>query len=172
MNQAVRRRPQDAKALVQAGAELRKAQRGAISGRDPAALREATRTHRSHVEELTEAAREALEPRGAVAPAVLTRVAQTLRSASVDKEASKALLAGRLADDVEQSGFGPLLSAVPSRARSRAAAKSPKPAKPKPKPPPKPKPDPNAARRAKLERELERARERVRELEGRLSQLA
>ena len=169
MNQAVRRRPQDAKALVQAGAELRKAQRGAISGRDPAALREATRAHRSHVEELTEAAREALEPRGAVAPAVLTRVAQTLRAASVDKESSKALLAGKLADDVEQSGFGPLLSAVPSRARSRAAAKPPKTAKPKP--PPEPKPDPNAARRAKLERELERARERVRELEGRLSEL-
>ncbi|MDQ3777817.1 MAG: hypothetical protein M3310_02955, partial [Actinomycetota bacterium] len=88
VNQAVRARPEEAKALVRAGGELRKAQRGAISGRDPEVLRTATRAHRSHVEELTEAARAALEQRGSVAPAVLTRIAQTLRAASVDKEAS------------------------------------------------------------------------------------
>jgi hypothetical protein len=167
VNQAVRRRPQEAKALVKAGDELRKAQRGVVTGRDPAQLREATTAHRRLVEELTEEARAALEERSAAAAATVTRVAQTLRAASIDKEASKALTAGTLAEDVEQAGFGPLLSAVPSgtRPKSRRAAT------PKPKPPPKPKPDPNAAKRKRLEEQLEKAQARVRELEERLEGL-
>jgi hypothetical protein len=160
----VRRQPQEAKALVKAGAELRKAQRNAVSGRNPGALQDATRAHRGLVEELTGAAREALEARGAVSPAVLTRVAQTLRAASADKEASKALLAGTLAEEVEQTGFGPLL---PSRPRRTAA---PKP-KPKAKPKAKPKPDPNVARRRKVREQLEKAQARVGELEARLREL-
>jgi hypothetical protein len=103
----------------------------------------------------------------------VTRVAQTLRAASIDKEASKALTAGTLAEDVEQAGFGPLLSAVPSGARPtkrRAAKPAPKP-KPPPKPPPKPKPDPNAAKRKRLEEQLAKAQARVRELEERLEGL-
>jgi hypothetical protein len=171
INQAARRRPEVASALVKAGAELRKAQRGAVSGRSPGGLHEATRAHRGLVDELTGAAHEALEERGGVAPAVVTKVAQTLRAASVDKEASKALVAGTLAEDVEQVGFGPLLSAVPSRPRTtRPAAPKPKP-KPKPKPPPKPKADPNLKQRAKVQEQLDRARAKVRELEERLEQL-
>lgn len=170
VNQAVRRHPQDAKALVKAGAELRKAQRSAVSGRDPGALQEATRAHRGLVEELTGAAREALEERGTVSPAVVTQVAQTLRAASADKEASKALLAGTLAEDVEQTGFGPLLSAVPSRPRRAGPAPKAKP-KQKAKPKPKPKPDPNIARRRKAQEQLEKARARVAELEARLREL-
>jgi len=158
VNQAVRRRPQEAKALVKAGDELRKAQRGVVSGRDPAQLRE-----------VTEEARAALEERGAAAAATVTRVAQTLRAASIDKETSKALTAGTLAEDVEQAGFGPLLSAVPSGARptKRRAARP----APKPKPPPKPKRDPNAAKRKRLEEQLAKAQARVRELEERLESL-
>jgi hypothetical protein len=175
VNQAVRRRPQETKALVKAGDELRKAQRGVVSGRDPAQLREATTAHRRLVEELTEEARAALEERGAAAAATVTRVAQTLRAASIDKEASKALTAGTLAEDVEQAGFGPLLAAVPAGARTakRRAAKPARPAKPaKPKPPPKPKPDPNAAKRKRLEEQLAKAQARVRELEERLEALS
>ena len=140
VNQAVRRRPQEAKALVKAGDELRKAQRGVVSGRDPAQLREANSAHRRLVEELTDEARAALEERGAATSGTVTRVAQTLRAASIDKEASKALTAGTLAEDVEQAGFGPLLAAVPSGAgsRPRRAAKSAPKAKPSPKPKPKP----------------------------------
>jgi hypothetical protein len=171
INQAARRRPEVARALVKAGAELRKAQRGAISGRSPGGLQEATRAHRALVDELTAAAHEALEERGGVAPAVVTKVAQTLRAASVDKEASKALVAGTLAEDVEQVGFGPLLSAVPSRPRTTRPAPKPKP-QPKPKPPPKRKPDPNVKRRAKVQEQLDKARAKVRELEERLEQLS
>jgi hypothetical protein len=174
VNQAVRRRPQDAKALVKAGDELRKAQRGVVGGRAaPSGLRDATAAHRRLVEELTEEARAALEERGAAAAATVTRVAQTLRAASIDKETSKALTAGTLAEDVEQAGFGPLLAAVPSgtRPQRRAAAKpAPKP-RAEPKAPPKPKRDPNAARRKRLEEQLEHAQARVRELEERLERL-
>jgi hypothetical protein len=175
VNQAVRRNPQGAKALVKAGDELRKAQRGVVSGRDPAQLREANSAHRQLVEELTDEARAALEERGAATAATVTRVAQTLRSASIDKEASKTLTAGTLAEDVEQAGFGPLLAAVPSGglSRPRRAAKSAPKAKPspKPKPAPKPKPDPNAAKRKRLEEQLAKAQARVRELEERLEGL-
>ena len=172
VNQAVRRRPQDAKALVKAGGELRKAQRAAVTGRDPDALRDATRTHRDLVEDLTETAKAVLEERGAVSPSILVRVAQTLRGASIDKEASKALTAGALSEDVEQAGFGPLLSAVPSlpKRAARKQAVRQKPAKPA-KPPPKPKPDPNAARRRRVSEQLEKARARVRELEEQLAGL-
>ena len=169
VNQAVRRRPQEAKALVKAGDELRKAQRGVVSGRDPAQLREANSAHRRLVEELTDEARAALEEGGAATSGTVTRVAQTLRAASIDKEASKALTAGTLAEDVEQAGFGPLLAAVPSGAgsRPRRAAKQ----APKAKPPPKPRPDPNASKRKRLEEQLARAQARVRELEERLEGL-
>ena len=114
----------------------------------------------------------ALEERGAASAATVTRVAPTLRAASIDKETSKALTAGTLAEDVEQAGFGPLLSAVPSgtRPKGRRPAKPAKPA-PKPKPPPKPKSDPNAAKRKRLEEQLAKAQARVRELEERLEGL-
>lgn len=178
VNQLARRFPQETSALVRAGDELRKAQRAAVSGRDPGAMREAQRTHRERLEDLTSLARDALGLGGQNAH----RAAQTLRAASVDKEASKSLQAGTLAGEVEQSGFGPLLVAVPSvpsrraRAKPKAAPKPKRPARPKaapkPKPPPKPKPDPRAKQRARLEEQLGRARARVTELEARLADLS
>lgn len=162
VNQLARRHPQELKALVKAGDELRKAQRAAVGGRGPQALRDATRSHRERLDDLTSTARHELEAEGAT----LQRVAQTLRSASVDKEASKALLSGTLTADFEQAGFGPLLAAVPPSALKR----KPKP-KAKPKPPPKPKPDPKARKRKQLQERLEKERARLRELEARLEEL-
>jgi hypothetical protein len=161
VNQLARRRPQEVRALVKAGEELRKAQRAAVGGRGPEALRDATRSHRDRLDELTAAARDEL---GASA-ATLPRVAQTLRGASVDKESAKALLAGTLTGDVEQAGFGALLSAVPPGGFRTPERKS------KPKPPPKPKRDPNAARRKRLQEQLEKARARVADLESQLQEL-
>lgn len=171
---------------------MRKAQRGAISGRGPSALREATRTHRGLVEELTEAAREALEARGTVSPSVVLRITQTLRAASVDKDASKRLTAGTLREDVEQSGFGPLLSVVPKRSVKSRPAGRPVP-RPKPEAKPRLRPDPKVARLAKLRDQLaeaqrdarrerlkadrvarlaQKAEERVRTLEAKIERLA
>jgi hypothetical protein len=148
---------------VKAGEGLRKAQRAAVGGGGPDALRDATRAHRERLDELASFARDELGVDGQT----LQRAVQTLRSASVDKEASKTLLDGTLTGDVEQAGFGQVLTAVPAggfRRRARPKAKEPK-------PPPKPKPDPNAAKRARLEAQLEKARARVRELEERLDEL-
>jgi hypothetical protein len=170
VNQLARRHPQEMRALVKAGEGLRKAQRSAAGGAGPDALRDATRAHRDRLEELTSFARREL---GADGP-TLQRAVQTLRSASVDKEASKTLLDGTLTGDVEQSGFGQLLSAVPAGGFKRRTRPEPKPerkAAAKPKPPPKPKRDPNAAKRARVQAQLERARARVRELEARLEEL-
>ena len=162
VNQAVRRQPQDAKALIRAGAELRKAQRSAIAGKEPAELRTATRAHRDLVEKLTDAARDALGERGAVTPAVVLRIAQTLRSASVDKDAAKSLASATLSEDVEQTGFGPLLAAARADPGGRRTASKPR-AAAKAKPAVKPKPDPNRARKARLREQLRDARNAARE---------
>jgi hypothetical protein len=150
IDQLARRHPQEMKALVKAGDDLRKAQRGAVSGRDPEQLREATRSHRVRLDDLTSFARHELDAGGQT----LQRVAQTLRAASIDKQASKALLAGTLATDVEQAGFGPLLSEVPLPAGRR-----PRPAKPKPRKAP----DRSREQAAKLRRQLQEARKEARE---------
>jgi signal transduction histidine kinase len=178
-NQSARRAPRETRALVDAGGTLRKAQRAAVSGRDPDALREAQRAHRERLDDLTSFARHELE----LSDPNVQRMAQLLRAASIDKEASKSLLAGTLAGDVEEAGFGPLLSLVPpgrrrparrpARAKEKPKSKptpTPTPA-PRPKAPPKPKRDPNAARRARIRERLEKARERVRELEAQLDEL-
>jgi hypothetical protein len=166
VNQLARRHPQEMRALVKAGEGLRKAQRNAVGGEGPDALRDATRAHRDRLDDLTSFARRELDAEGQT----LQRAVQTLRSASVDKEASKTLLAGTLTGDVEQAGFGQLLSAVPTGGFRRKARPQAKPER-KPKPPPKPKPDPNAAKRARVEAQLERALAKVRELEARLEEL-
>jgi hypothetical protein len=152
INQLARRHPQEMKALVKAGDNLRKAQRRAVSGRDPEVLREATRSHRDRLDGLTSLARHELDAGGQT----LQRVAQTLRAGSIDKQASKALLAGTLATDVEQAGFGPLLSEVPLPAGRR-----PRPAKAKAKP--RKAPDRTREQAAKLRRQLQEARKGARE---------
>jgi hypothetical protein len=170
VNQLARRHPQELRALVKAGEGLRKAQRAAVGGGGPDALRDATRAHRERLDELTSIARHELGAESAT----LQRVVQNLRTASVDKEASKALLDGMLTGDVEQAGFGQVLTAVPPGGFRRKAGPKAK-AEPKgrktPKAPLKPKRDPNAAKRARLQEQLDKARARVRELEARLDSL-
>ena len=155
INQLARRHPQEMKALVKAGDDLRKAQRGAVSGRDPEKLLEATRSHRDRLDDLTTLARHELDAGGQT----LQRVAQTLRAGSIDKQASKALLAGKLATDVEQAGFGPLLSEVPLPAPGRSRTAKAAPAKPKPRKAP----DRTRQRAVKLRQQLQEARKEARE---------
>jgi hypothetical protein len=157
INQLARRHPPEMKALVKAGDDLRKAQRGAVSGRDPEKLLEATRSHRDRLDDLTSLARHELDAGGQT----LQRVAQTLRAGSIDKQASKALLAGTLATDVEQAGFGPLLSEVPLPASSRARSAKAKAAPAKQKP--RKTPDRTRAQVVKLRQQLQEARKGARE---------
>jgi hypothetical protein len=175
VNQLVRRHPQETKALLQAGEQLRRAQRAAVTKGDAAGLRDAQQLHRERLESLLGTARHELGTSGPT----LQRVAQTLRAASVEKEPAKALAAGTLTEEVSQSGFGGMLVAIPG---GRKAAPKPKPRQeqapkrstkppPKAKPPPKPKPDPNAAKRRRLQEQLEKARARVAALEAQLDEL-
>ena len=168
VNQLARRHPQELRALVKAGEGLRKAQRAAVGGGGPDALRDATRAHRERLDELTSIARHELGAESAT----LQRVVQNLRTASVDKEASKALLEGTLTADVEQAGFGQVLTAVPPGGfRRKAGPKAEPKGRKAPKAPPKPKRDPNVAKRARLQEQLDKARARVRELQARLEEL-
>ena len=98
VNQVARRRPPETRALVKAGDELRKAQRAVVGGRGPEVLAEAQRTHRHALEELTETVRDVLGEHGP-ATSVVTQAVQTLRAASIDKEASKDLVRGTLRRD-------------------------------------------------------------------------
>src|SRR4029453_9075232 len=67
INQLSRRHPQEMKALWKAGDDLRKAQRGAVSGRDPEKLLEATRSHRDRLDDLTSLARHEPDAGGSAA---------------------------------------------------------------------------------------------------------
>jgi hypothetical protein len=176
VNQLARRRPQEVRDLVKAGDGLRKAQRAVVGGKGPEALQDASHAHRERLDELTSAARDELGASGTT----LQRVAQTLRAASIDKEASKTLVGGTLAGDVEQAGFGQVLAAVPPsgfrakprrRPEPKAGPRAKSKAAPKAGPAPKPKRDPNLARRKRVQEQLDKARARVRELESQLKEL-
>ena len=123
INQVARREPEKISELVKAGELLRKAQRDVLSGKSGSDVREASRRQHELADDLVGVAREILEDSGAKAtPTVAQRISTTLRAASTDAAASKLLRKGRLAEDVESIGFGPLLHVAPSR-RSGARAK-------------------------------------------------
>jgi hypothetical protein len=121
VNQLARRHPQEVAELVKAGDALRKAQRDVLAGKKGADVREASRAQHELADGLVDAAREILGETGAAATqAMAQRISGTLRAASSDPAAAKLLRKGRLSEDVESIGFGPLLHVAPQRkGRSR-----------------------------------------------------
>jgi hypothetical protein len=109
-------------ALLEAGEALRAAQARLLAGGDATqSLREATAQERDAIRTLTERAEEVLQDAGRPAsPAVLERVASTLRAAAVDDEGRRLLEAGRLTGELDPSGFGGL-AGVPAAAPRRKA---------------------------------------------------
>lgn len=105
--------------------DLRRGQRDALEGRSGDRLQSAMRAQRDSIRTLVDAAREILEESGRSAESgVLTRIATTLRAAAAAEGTAKDLAAGRLTEELEESGFGPLLHglpAVPARKRTPAA---------------------------------------------------
>jgi hypothetical protein len=107
------------------------------------------------------------------------RISATLRAASTDPAAAKLLRKGRLSEDVESVGFGPLLHVAPQRkgpsrpqrdrARERAALQK----KRKQEATVQAKKEAAAARKAadEAEREAKRARERAEAAERRVASL-
>jgi hypothetical protein len=94
-------------ALLEAGAELARAQRATLSGRDPQALREATTRRRDLMAQLSQAAAGALRDAGRSPDPHLEDIRGTLEAASVNDEVGERLRNGTLERTSRPSaGFG------------------------------------------------------------------
>jgi hypothetical protein len=123
-NRLARDEPDLTAALLQAGQQLRTTQQRSLAGKaKPDEVADAARAERDAVRSLLAAARSLLGDRGS--PAILDRLAQTLRAAAVDESARQLLERGRLSEEVKAVGFGPLQAVEPTRRhadeRARAA---------------------------------------------------
>jgi hypothetical protein len=107
INQLARRRPADVEALIAAGDELRAVQEAGLAGGDRDQLRAATSAERDARRKLTQQAHETLTASGQrPTPAVLERIAATVRTAALDPRGRELLAAGMLVEELESSGFG------------------------------------------------------------------
>lgn len=126
INQLARRNRDEVKALLAAGRELRKAHRAALSGQGAEGLAEASKHEREATTALVKSAQALLTEDGRTSSAqTLDKISATLRAAALDLEAGKVLEAGRLTKELEPSGFGPLLAAVPSSVAEKSPRKQP-----------------------------------------------
>ena len=119
INQLARREKPMVRALLDAGAKLRRAQERALGGGHSDALRSAQADEREAVRALTRRAEEVLREAGKpTGRATLERINGTLGAAAVTDEARDDLKAGRLTDELKVSGFDSLvgLQAPPRRA--------------------------------------------------------
>jgi hypothetical protein len=115
-NHLARAEPALVRELIDAGAQLRNVQQGALAGRESqAAVTEAAARERDALRALVAAARSALGRRAT--PQLLDRLSQTLRAAAVDPRIAPLLETGRLTEDVRAVGFGPLEAVAPHRRR-------------------------------------------------------
>lgn len=104
VNAASRERPEDVAALREAGQELRRAQRKALSGGGGEDLRRATDDRRALIQTLTDAAVGAIGARGG---AHRDAIAETFDAASVDDELGERLRTGILDREARPTaGFG------------------------------------------------------------------
>ncbi len=95
--------------LLDRGERLRAAHRAALTGRGASGLAAAGRAERQVVAELVRLAAQELEAAGrASSQAVRERIAATLHAAAGDPVAARLVRSGRLARDLDPSGFGDL----------------------------------------------------------------
>jgi hypothetical protein len=106
-NQVARQSPAEVAELLTAGAELRKAQRKALSGVKGGGFREAMERRRDAVIALVKAAEVVLREAGKGSASTVDVLQPTFEVASVDERAGEALKAGRLERELAApSGFG------------------------------------------------------------------
>jgi methyl-accepting chemotaxis protein len=117
INQLARQQKASVKALLDAGAKLRKAQERALAGGRSDVLRAAQTEERRAVRDLTQRAEKILKDAERPASrATLERISATLGAAAVTEPARKALKAGRLTSEVKVTGFDALAGLdVPDR---------------------------------------------------------
>lgn len=107
INQLARRHPDDVETLIATGDELRAAQEAALGGGGRDRLRAATSAEREAVRALAQHAQKLLTAAGQrPTPAVLERIAATLRAAALDPRGRELLSAGVLVEELESTGFG------------------------------------------------------------------
>ena len=105
LNQLARRYPEEIRALLEAGDQLRAAQQAALRG-ESQELRTATAEERKHLRGLTRLGDELLRDAGHAADP--KRIAGTLRAAAIDPEGRGLLTQGRLSEELHSTGFGAL----------------------------------------------------------------
>jgi hypothetical protein len=142
VNRLARERPDEVRALVEAGEALAGAQEALLGGADADVLRGAAEAARALVD--------ALAAQAPVDGATRDKVRATLHAATVDEEARAEVAAGRVLKERSASGFGGLEALIAAGA-GNAPASRPRPAarsKAKATPAPQPKgPDPREVRK-------------------------
>ena len=123
INQLARQEKDRVKALLEAGARLRKAQERALAGGHSDPLRAAQTEQRQAVRDLTHRAEGILkEAERPASRAILERISATLAAAAVTEPARGALKAGRLTSELKVSGFD-ALAGIELRAPSSATSR-------------------------------------------------
>lgn len=122
LNQIARRTPEVIEAMLAAGGELRAAMQRALDG-DASGLRQAHSEDRAAVETVISDAAARLEAGGySVTDAVRSRMAATLRAATVDEAVAARLRSGTLEQDQDAPGFGIDALSLPVTRAPRAEA--------------------------------------------------
>lgn len=113
-NRLARERARQVTDLLEAGTRLRRTQQQALGGRSGGdELADASAAEREALHTLLAASRSLLGDRAT--PQLLERLARTLRAAAVDDAAATLLRRGRLSEELEAVGFGPLEPVTPRR---------------------------------------------------------
>ena len=176
VNQLARKERMQVRSLVTAGERLRAEQAELLQGGNGSELQEAFERQREVVSALVTSAEEILRAAGhAPTDATLERVRQTLAAAAADEERQRLLEEGRLTEDLDPAGFGPL-TLVPGVPPKRGPARKSGSVRGKPKPAPVEDERRRAAeyrrRIEEAEREVARARAEVRERRDRAGKAA
>ena len=158
VNQLARKERMQVRSLVTAGERLRTGQAELLRGGAAADLQEAFERQREVVSALVESGEEILRAAGHPATdATLERVRRTLNAAAGDEEGERLLQGGRLTEDLDPAGFGPLAlgTGMGSMRRERAPSPTSGPSMRKAKPAPV---DNTRKREAERRRRIEEAK--------------
>jgi hypothetical protein len=129
VNQVLRARPDEQRALLEAGDALRGAQDDLLGGSgDAAAARVAGEAERKAVGELVAAARGLAREKGFLSEPVLDRVRETLHAASTDDDARAEVEAARVSREWRPASFGGLegFAASPRARTARKQVREPR----------------------------------------------
>ncbi|HVM03056.1 MAG TPA: hypothetical protein VM263_10340 [Acidimicrobiales bacterium] len=165
LNQVARHRPGLIDAVLDAGADLRRAVGDALGG-DASGVREAQAAERRAVDAAVGAAAAVLEGAGRTATdAVRLRIAADLRAAVVDASVAELVRAGTLDADRDPPGFALDGASVASRPAAGPAPTAGAGPAPGPRAGPEAGPGPAAAERRRLAAEADEAEDGARRLE-------